>query len=155
MEVDKRIQAFLETLDSWQEPISEYNISTKIREHITENYRDQIPEVILWEQVAFDFVENYPRRDSRWETYFGPLFILPNEEGQMVEYPSVQKITEDIINYWKKRAKESNNPILKARYANLVWEFSKKVTGKKTSLFNCSNFYRFGYRNSRKKIVQI
>ena len=49
----------------------------------------------------------------------------------MVEYPSIQRITPKIIFYWEKRAKESSHPIFKARYSNLVWDFSEKITGQK------------------------
>ena len=38
-----------------------------------------------------------------------------------------------MIVYWEKRADESLNPILKARYSGLVWDFKKKVCGEKPS----------------------
>ena len=81
--------------------------------------------------MVFDFTENYPDDKSVWGTYFGPMFVLPNKEGKMVEYPSIQKITPEILSYWEKRAKESKNPVFKQRYSNLVWDFSEKVTSKK------------------------
>ena len=48
----------------------------------------------------------------------------------MVEYPSIQKITEETLSYWRSRAKETKNPILSSRYADLVIDFSPKVLQK-------------------------
>jgi hypothetical protein len=35
-----------------------------------------------------------------------------------------------MLSYWSERAFSANHPILKRRYADLVWDFSKKITGK-------------------------
>ena len=115
----KEINRFLKEFDTASGQISELSISEKIRSFVKEKYGKNPPDILIWEQMAFDFTENYPDNKSGWSTYFGPMFVLPNEEGKMVEYPSIQKITPDIISYWEKRAKESENPVLKARYSNL------------------------------------
>ena len=125
------INKFLKYLESISEAVSEHNISERIRNFTKEKFGQDIPDILIWEQTAFDFIEKYPNEKSGWGTYFGPSFVLPNEEGKMVEYPSIQRITSKIISYWEKRAKESTHPIFKARYSNLVWDFSEKITGKK------------------------
>ncbi len=79
------------------------------------------------EQIAFDFLPEYPDNNSGWGTYYGPMFILPNKQGQMVEYPSIQQINEETLNYWENRAKKSKNPILSSRYADLVVDFSPSI----------------------------
>ena len=124
------INEFLKDLESISGPTGEHNISERIRNFTKEKFGQNIPEVLIWEQMAFDFTENYPNEKSGWGTYFGPMVVFRNKEGKMVEYPSIQKITPEIIFYWEKRAKESINPIFKARYSNLVWDFSEKITGK-------------------------
>jgi len=129
----KEIKKFLKFLDSISEPITEYNIANKIKSFAKEKFNENIPDILLWEQIAFDLVENYTNKETGWGTYFGPLFVLPNEQGQIMEYPSIQLLTPEILNYWEKRAKESTHPILKARYSNLVWDFLEKITGKKPS----------------------
>ena len=130
------INKFLKYLESISEAVSEHNISERIRNFTKEKFGQDIPDILIWEQMAFDFIEKYPNEKSGWGTYFGPSFVLPNEEGKMVEYPSIQRITSKIISYWEKRAKESTYPIFKARYANLVWDFSEKITGKKPHYSN-------------------
>lgn len=130
------INKFLKYLESISEAVSEHNISERIRNFTKEKFGQDIPDILIWEQMAFDFIEKYPNEKSGWGTYFGPSFVLPNEEGKMVEYPSIQRITSKIISYWEKRAKESTYPIFKARYSNLVWDFSEKITGKKPHYSN-------------------
>lgn len=79
------------------------------------------------ELAALAFVEDYPQ--DQWGTYYGPMFVLPNEEGQMVEYPSIKALTALAIRYWERRAAEVSHPCLRQRYADLVWDFSEQVLG--------------------------
>lgn len=127
MSISEEIREFLYQLESVSEQISEHEISEKIKSFMKEKFDQSPPEVLFWEQMAFDFTENYPNDKSGWDTYFGPMFVLFNEEGKMVEYPSLRKVTPETRSYWEKRAKESEHPILKARYSNLVWDFSKRL----------------------------
>lgn len=82
---------------------------------------------LLAESMAFAFVEDYT--DSPWGTYYGPLLILPNNQGVMTEFPSLGAVTADTLNYWKRRALEAHHPCLRGRYADLVWDFSKAAMG--------------------------
>jgi len=122
---------FLNQLESISGQVSELEISESIRNFAKERFENNPPNILLWEEMAFDFTENYPDDESGWGTYFGPMFVLPNKKGNMVEYPSIQKITSEMLSYWEQRAKESKNPVFKQRYSNLIWDFSEKVTGKK------------------------
>lgn len=97
-----------------------------LKTQITQNGEEPSEEIIA-ESMAFGFCEDYNHDDSGWGTYFGPMFVLPNDQGQMMESPSIQFVTKEILLYWEKRAKEASHPILKARYADLVWDFSRKL----------------------------
>ena len=128
---NEKIREFLEQLESISEPLSEFEISERIRNFAKEKFGKNPPDILIWEQIAFDFIENYPKERSAWNTYFGPKSVLPDKEGKMVEYPSIQELTPETISYWEQRAKEVGNPILKARYSNLVWDFSERVKGER------------------------
>jgi len=123
---EKEIKKFLIELDTISKQISEKDISEKIKYFINDNFSNNPPDILMWEQMAFDFIENYIDNKSECGTYFGPMLVMPNKEGEMIEYPSIQKVTPDITSYWEKRAKESGNPILRARYSSLVLDFSKR-----------------------------
>jgi len=132
MDVNKKskyeeIRKFLQQLESISKPLSEHEISDKIKQFIKEKFSQNPPEILLWEQIAFDFTENYPSNRSGWGTYFGPRAVFQDKERKIVEYPSIHKVTTVTISYWEKRARESNHPVFKARYANIVWDFTEKI----------------------------
>lgn len=106
----------------------EHDVSTVLRQLMPEDKSD-IDETLKAELMAFDFVEDYQDKNTGWGTYFGPMMVWNNEDGTETESPSIKLVTPEMINYWEKRAKESKNPIIVARYSGLVWDFKHKITG--------------------------
>lgn len=80
------------------------------------------------EASAFFF---YERRngDSVWGTYFAPTFTATTKDGQQVRNPDITQLGPPVIEHWQSRAKATKNPVLRARYADLVWDLSKPITG--------------------------
>lgn len=132
------IKNYLEDLDKEEKPLSsfhgEYNIAKEIKDILKKEGGYEPTKEDMAEQMAFDFLADYQSDSSGWETYYGPMFILPNNEGQMVEYPSIKRIDQEILQYWAQRAKETKNPILSSRYADLVIDFSSKILHKGTDV---------------------
>lgn len=133
-----KIKNYLENLDREQKALASYNgehdIAKAIKDILAKdtNYKPSAEDIA--EQMAFDFMAAYPNDNSGWGTYYGPMFILPNQQGQMIEYPSIKRVDEEALKYWTKRAKESKNPILSSRYADLVVDFSSKVINKNADI---------------------
>jgi|AntAceMinimDraft_8_1070364.scaffolds.fasta_scaffold00719_17 hypothetical protein len=98
-------------------------LSKEVRESGSEPIKE-----LFAESLASDFME-CSSNWSAWGTFFGPIYIGPNEQGQQVEFPSIQHVTPEIIEYWGTRALSAEHPILKARYSDLVWDFSKSIIG--------------------------
>ncbi len=92
----------------------------------------QVEPFMHWEQAAFHFWPNYQNDKTGWGTYFGPRYILPNNEGMFVEYPSIQMLKPEILDYYWQRAQQATHPVLKARYAGLVYDFHHKITSGNT-----------------------
>jgi hypothetical protein len=129
------IKKYLDNLSKNVKPLQtsrgEFEIAKEIRNIIKKeesSYKSSDEDIA--EQMAFDFLADYPNNNSGWGTYYGPMYVLPNKQGQMVEYPSIQKVTKETLIYWEKRAKETKNPILSSRYADLVMDFSQTVLQK-------------------------
>jgi hypothetical protein len=118
----------LDAFDDNTDPITEHSVSDKIRE--ISKIGDETPrsEEHVAEAMAFSFCENYRSQETGWGTYFGPVAVWRNNDGTTVEVPNINQVTPAIIHYWSKRAEEAKNSILKARYADLVWDFSEKIT---------------------------
>lgn len=118
-----------------KEAIEKIEILKKTSEHeIASEFRKLLPEKgneismeLRAESMAFDFMENYTNKDTGWGTYFGPMIVWNNGDGTSTESPSIRLVTPEIIEYWTKRLNQTTNPILKARYSGLVWDFSKPV----------------------------
>jgi len=133
----KEVKKYLELLDTKIQPLKshygEYKIAQQIKKILQEdkNYTPTMEDIA--EQMAFDFLPDYPDDQGGWGTYYGPRFVLSNAQGQMVEYPSVKKVTKEMLDYWKKRAFEAKNPILKVRYADLVIDFSPQIINQKAN----------------------
>ena len=132
--LNREVKKYLESLEQKQTvPMSfhgEHDIAQKIKDILKKDEKYEPTKEDIAEQMAFDFMADYPNDNSGWEIYHGPMFVMPNKDGQMVEYPSIKRINQEMLEYWAKRAKESKSPILSSRYADLVVDFSPKTLSK-------------------------
>lgn len=103
-----------------------YNISSSL-DKMCSNYANT--KELQYELTAFHLTpspENNP-----WDSFYGPMFTGTNETGSVTTYPEFKDITSDAVLYWENRMKESQNPLIIARYAGLVWDFKHIVPNKK------------------------
>jgi len=124
--VDDLVKA-LGTVEQETKPISERDVSKVIYSLRDSEDPSEPPMQWVAEAMAFDFFEGYHDETTGWGTYYGPMFVLNNQDGTATESPSIKRVTREIINYWIERAKTAKHPVLRARYADLVWDFSKVV----------------------------
>ncbi len=129
-QLPQKLTDLLSYYDDFAGPISEAEISGAIRRIRDGKDNSESPMDWLAEAMAFDFCENYQHEETGWGTYFGPMMVWKNGDGTISESPSIKKITPEIFEYWTGRATQAKNPVMRARYADLVWDFSKVVTGK-------------------------
>ncbi|MFC1937883.1 DUF4209 domain-containing protein [Chloroflexota bacterium] len=126
-EVVEALTDALGKFDQEIKTISERDVSKAIQS-VKDPSLSEPPMQLIAEAMAFDFWENYRNQETGWGTYYGPMFVFSNADGTATEWPSIKKVTEQIINYWTDRAKTAKHPVLRARYADLVWDFQKVVT---------------------------
>ena len=125
--MSQELEKLLHRLDKSQEKTSEYSISSKI-DQVTS--KDQNLNAVA-ERMAFSFCENCADRNAGWGTYFGPMVVWPEDDGQIYESPSLSRVNEDVIKYWSNRVAVTNNQLMKARYSGLVWDLTEKVLGER------------------------
>lgn len=81
------------------------------------------------EMLSMQFQDNTGH--DVWKTYYGPFLIgEENVTKKPVYAPDIASVTAEDIEYWIKRARETDNPLMKMRYAGLVFDFHKKIFGK-------------------------
>ena len=88
---------------------------------------------LFFDLVAFKLHE----KSDLWNKHYGPEFRGTNNDGTYIEIPPREAINEESITYWERRIDEIQNPILKARYSGLVWEFKKEVSGERPEISIC------------------
>lgn len=114
--------------------IADYEIGSRF--HALANANPDVAKDIDWkaEAIGFNFMESGPNEDGKYEgDFYVPSITWVNEDGTTHGTPDVSLITPEIISYWQHRNGETANPLLKARYSGLVWEFAQRVTGQRPS----------------------
>ncbi|RVH69210.1 DUF4209 domain-containing protein [Sinorhizobium meliloti] len=56
------------------------------------------------------------------------------KDGGVSYSPDPRDITPDIVDHWEQRADNLTNPVLKARYADLVWDLSRKAADRRADI---------------------
>lgn len=108
---------------------SELDVSQAIRALRDTEDKSEPPMQWLAEVMAFDFCENYQNQVNDWGTYYGPMMVLKNRDGTFMVSPSIKRVTVEMVQYWTERAAVARHPVIRARYADLVWDFSKIIVG--------------------------
>lgn len=89
----------------------------------------------MWAEIApFKFLPSPPEQASVWGTYFGPLGKGTSEDGAPSFEPDLAQADEDIVRYWEERAGSTMHPVMRARYADVVWDLSYKITGRRPNI---------------------
>jgi hypothetical protein len=114
------VNKVLEKYEFESNPFRESDVSQALKTLRDPQEAVEPPMQWIAEVMAFDFVEDC---DNPWGTYFGPFITY--RDGR--EWPSIRAVTGDTIAYWSTRAKMSKNPILRSRYSDLVWDFSRAI----------------------------
>jgi len=125
--IRNQLKDYFDQLETDIKPVDEFSIGERIREILNVKEEKITEKQELAEYIAFKFLPDYPNKETSWGTYYGAMFILPNKEGQMVEFPSIKQVDDKILNYWKERAETSKHPSLVCRYADLVVDFEPVV----------------------------
>lgn len=128
--IRKALQDYYAELENKIEPIEEFKLGEKIGEVLNAKQEKLADKEELAEYMAFQFMAHYPNKETSWGTYHGPMFVLPNQQGQFVEFPSIKLIDQEMLDYWKRRAGETKHPLMANRYADLVFDFEPVVLKK-------------------------
>lgn len=128
--IRKALQDYFVELENKIEPIEEFVLGEKIGVILNAKQETLTDKEELAEYMAFQFMAHYPNKETSWGTYHGPMFVLPNQQGQFVEFPSIKLVDQEVLSYWKKRANESKHPVMTNRYGDLVFDFEPVVLKK-------------------------
>jgi len=87
---------------------------------------------LLSERSAFLFFENRGK-ESVWGTYFAPMASWKTPDGSNCYQPDIRELKSETVSYWEYRAKACTNPLMRARYSDLVWDLKNTITGQRAA----------------------
>jgi lysyl-tRNA synthetase class 1 len=132
--VPKDVVDALAALDISGGPMDEYMVQgtlAGVANGLGELSEAELPGLAA-EVLAFNFV-GQNERTSLWGTHFGPMMTGEDRKGNFVCSPDIAQVDPVILQYWSNRATAVGHPVLKARYADLAWDFAP-VLGEKRNV---------------------
>jgi hypothetical protein len=84
------------------------------------------------EWAAFLFFDR-PQMDSVWGTFFAPMMTATRDDGAKLLSPDIADLDGEVVNHWETRARCVKDPVMRARYADLVWDLKKPITDERPS----------------------
>lgn len=130
--IREELKNYFENVESSQRPLEVFDIAQNIKNILKFQEEKTTDEQELAELFAFQFVPKIDDHDAGWGIYYGPMLVLRNDRGEMIEYPNIKDVNDAMLAYWRGRARTSKHPVLVSRYADLVAAFEPKL--KRTKL---------------------
>jgi hypothetical protein len=128
------VQQVVQRYEKQTTPHNEVQIADAIRTARGQygNLSDEDWKGFLAEDAVFLFHEHRDR-NSVWGTYFGPMMTMTREDGKELRSPDIQDLDAEVVAHWELRTKEVKNPVMRARYADAVWDLKNAITGQRPS----------------------
>ena len=122
-------QAVFDRYEVSREPFHEHELASTVQaaagpaDALTPEQRHAV-----WVEIsAFLYMPSTKPGGSVWGTHFAPSMTSTTKEGVEINSPDLIREDEATIAYWASRSDEAHHPILRARYADLVWDFTALV----------------------------
>lgn len=112
----------------------EMSISSELRSLVAIDSKELSPQD-LGDLIAFQFYENNRAQGNNWGTYFGPMMTFAQDNGSSLEIPSLDMVSQEVLDSWITRCENCKNPILIARFSGLIWDLQTKTTGTKPEYY--------------------
>lgn len=131
-DIKKILNEFDALLDDFNE--STLRIAIERQAKKLEERNDSHELAIEAEVATLIMYMRHGQKHRLWKTQFLPLVDTTKEDGSCFFYPDITEFDEPAIEYLKNRASEANHPVLRARYADFLWDITYAVTGNHPSI---------------------
>lgn len=127
------VQAVLDSYENKAEPHNEVQISDALRQaaRAHENMPPEDFKGYHSEWAAFLFIER--RKESLWGTFFAPMMTATRNDGKKFVSPNIEDLDAEVVIRWEERARTVKDPVMRARYADLVWDLKRLITNERPS----------------------
>jgi hypothetical protein len=146
--------ALVDYVVSWlnedsDDPVELFMVSSRILIRLKERQANQAQIDEIFRALApLEFQVQHAEKNL-WDCHFAPKFVAGTDNDD--EYPNLAMLTAANIDEWAELAETLTQPLIKARFADAVWELGKRLGSQRKDL------YRFGllaaemYLDSAKK----
>jgi len=128
--VPQSVAEILQRFESQHCRFAEFELGEELKNALP-NYQEPDRSGAWAEYAAFTF---RPHENSPWGTSFGPMATVTRTDGTILFEPDIASVDATIIEHWELRANAVKQPLMKARYADLVWDFSRPAAQKKLDI---------------------
>jgi hypothetical protein len=101
--------------------LEDVTILNELRKNLHEKGKEDIVEILGWEIQAHYLVLRSMQKKSRDEEALGPMFKGTDDKGQPFVSPNLDSFTSQMIEYFKMRLQNTSNPLLRARFSDIIW----------------------------------
>lgn len=123
------ISTILNDIEACEKPFTEAEIRKYLIEHLYTLPPDisEIEEKELkYEILAFSFIWEKINGSGRGSPRFAPKEDESSATLGLDEFKSTH-VNDEVLGYWRSRTGKTKNMIMKSRYADLVWSFSRNL----------------------------
>jgi len=61
------------------------------------------------------------------------MAILTTNAGTEMRVPDIKELDNEVVVHWEGRAQSANDPVMRARYADVVWDLKRAITNERAS----------------------
>lgn len=133
MQVPESIEVIIGGFDRQVEPLDAHTVQAALSSARTK-LAEKIPTGDAWADLVAFALQAEQEDHLPWNTYFGPMGSCQYKDGSVTYSPDPREMTPDIVDHWEQRADGLANPVLKARYADLVWDLSRKAAERRPDI---------------------
>ena len=135
MQIPDWARSVLDGYSTQEKPFQECEISSALNKAAREknDLSDEDRKCVLTEWSAFNF-DGRRQRNSVWGIYFGPMMTRKRSDGVVFYSPDIQDLDAESFAHLEERATSCINPVMRARYADLVWDMKNKAIAQRPNV---------------------
>jgi hypothetical protein len=95
--------------------------------------------------VAALIFHGSPKVKSPWNTYFRPRSSESRADGMTIHSPDIRELDAESVERWKQRARKTSDPVVRARFADAVWDLEQAITGSSSRSYEFAKMAVEGY----------
>ncbi|WP_339758091.1 DUF4209 domain-containing protein [uncultured Hoeflea sp.] len=132
MQIPDSIEAVIVEFDQKAEPFDMHAVQAALSSARTK-LEDKTEASDAWADIVASCVQAEQEDRPPWNTYFGPMGSGTRGEA-IVYFPDIRELTAEIVDHWETRADNLTHPVLRGRYADLVWDLSRNAANRRADI---------------------